>query len=190
MRYPFNTLKSQLLGLALPLLCLNLYACGPKAFQGRISPAPEWVFTPLEQWDQQAYMQTGEFIIHGQGLSKGQNLISKRRALADANATQDVKKRFVALYTQSLAGAPYREAFIKLISELSWEQIALNNERYFDVEKNQQHTLVSVNETRVIDALNFERSMDQQGIIDWNQVFQSIKAMYQGLKGLKNRNPQ
>ena len=188
MRYPvLNTKNFTTPKLVLFLLLFNLLACGPKAFQGRLSPAPEWVFSSLQKWDSKYFVKTGEFIIHGHGMSKDQNLISKRRALADANATQDVKKRFIELYTQSLAGDHNRQAFIKIINELSWEQIALNSERYFDVEKNQQHTLVSVSHARLVDALNFERSMDNQRATNWDQVFQSIKNMYQGLS---TRNPQ
>ena len=186
-----NTKNYTALRLVLCLLLFTLSACGPKAFQGRLSPAPEWVFNSLQKWDSKHFAKTGELIIHGHGMSKEQNLISKRRALADADATQDVKKRFIELYTQSLAGNHNRQAFIKIINELSWEQIALNSERYFDVEKNQQHTLVSVSQARLLDALNFERSMDNQRTTNWNQVFQSIKSMYQGLSaGLSSRNPQ
>lgn len=182
-----NTIYIRALQFLLGLFILSLAACGPKAFQGRLSPAPEWVFSSLEQWDYKYFIKTGELSIHGHGTSKNQNLISKRRALADANATQDVKRRFIEAYTQSLAGAAHRQAFIKIVSELSWEQIALNSERYFDVEKNQQHTLVSVSQNRILDALNFERSMDNQRNTNWDQVFRSIKTMYQGLS---TRNPQ
>ena len=182
-----NTIYLKTLQLFLSLLILSLAACGPKAFQGRLTPAPEWAFSSLQQWDYKYFVKTGEFAIHGHGTSKNQNLISKRRALADANATQDVKQRFIEAYAQSLAGAAHRQAFIKIVSELSWEQIALNSERFFDAEKNQQHTLVSVSQSRVLDALNFERSMNNQGNINWDQVFRSIKTMYQGLS---TRNPQ
>ena len=113
MRYPvLNTKNFTAPRLVLFLLLFNLAACGPKAFQGRLSPAPEWVFNSLQKWDQKYFVKTGELIIHGHGMSQGQSLISKRRALADADATQDVKRRFIELYTQSLAGDHNRQAFI------------------------------------------------------------------------------
>ena len=176
---------TQLSTLSLMLTCLILSACGAGQFPGRLPPAPEWSYTDLLKWDLRSLKTDGNLSIHGHGKSIQHILISKRRALADANAVQDVKDRFIKLYKDFLAGAHYRQQAIEIIKTLPWEQIALTDERYFDPKKNIQHALVSVQQDRLIDALKFERSMDQSNRINWDQLVSSIHNFYKSFESLK-----
>lgn len=171
--------------LSLLSIALILSACGSGQFPGRLPPAPEWSYTNLLKWDQRSIKTDGVVSIHGHGQSTQHILISKRRALADASAVQDVKGRFIQLYSDFLGGAHYRKQFIKIVETLPWEQIALTHERYFDPEKNIQHSLVSVHPNRLIDALKFERSMDQQKQTDWDQMILSIRNFFKSIESIK-----
>ena len=172
-----------LLGLLISLYTLS--ACTSTQFQGRLPPSPEWVFTDLSKWDQRSLSTDGSLNIHGHGQSAQQTLISKRRALADADAVSNVKERYIELYRSFLAAAPNRTQLISIMNGLPWEQIVLTRERYFDAEKNRQHTLVSIQKNRLIDAIHFERSMDNSKETDWNQVIASIRNFYKSLESPK-----
>jgi hypothetical protein len=174
------SLHSLILGLLISLYTLS--ACTSTQFQGRLPPSPEWVFTDLSKWDQRSLSNDGSVSIHGHGQSAQQTLISKRRALADADAVSNVKARYIELYTSFLAATPNRTQLVTIMNNLPWEQIVLTHERYFDAEKNRQHTLVSIQKNRLIDAINFERSMDNSKETDWNQVIESIRNFYKSLE--------
>ena len=87
--------STRLSPLSLISIILTLSACGSSQFPGRLPPAPEWSYTDLIKWDQRSLKTDGVIGLHGHGQSAQQILISKRRALADASAVQNVKGRLI-----------------------------------------------------------------------------------------------
>ena len=160
-------------------LTYSLSACGPKAFEGLLAPAPEWVFMDLSKWDQREKMTTQLFALYGRGSAQGQPLIANRRALAEREAVLHAKSRFIEMYRQHLAAAHYAPDHLRAIGELPWEQVAVTTERFFDAEKNTQHVLVMISQDRLNSAIRFEKSADLNRGPLWDSIAQELNRFYQ-----------
>ena len=164
------------------------FGCGPKSFQGRLAPAPEWVFVDLSKWDRKEVTMGENISLYGRGQSVGETLITNRRAIAEREAVRHAKTRFIELYKDHLAAAHYAALHIKATSELPWEQIALTSERYFDAKNNTQHALVAISEERLMAAVQFEQSADPARLRLWEALSNDLQQFYRVLRSTKGKS--
>ena len=120
-------------------------ACGPRAFQGKLDPLPEWTFADLDQWQSPIDHQTGS-VIYGRGEEQNETLIANRRARADSKAVEDARLRFSRRCLKVAALSSLSDD--RSLAIISWAELALPVERFFDPVKNVQHVLVQITRER------------------------------------------
>ena len=129
-----------------------LTACGSRPFQGRLESPPEWVYSDLSSWISPVDKTRQVKVVYGRGSAQGHKLIIKRRALAETQAVQDAKRRFIDRFTR-ITGQADAEPQLK---QLSWVQIALPVERFFDPRNNVQYVLVQITKASFTRELEFK----------------------------------
>ena len=142
--------RSKRLGVIVALLSLT--ACGSGVFQGRLESPPEWVYSDLESWISPVEKSRQVKVVYGRGSAQGHKLINKRRALAEAQAVQDATQRFIERFVR-ITGQTEASSQLK---QLSWVQIALPIERFFDSRANTQYVLVQITKASFTRELEFK----------------------------------
>ena len=189
-------MKSSLLIRQTPLAyCLSIFifcgltnftGCSSKGFTGKLTPAPEWVFTDLEVWAKKKIRFSQQYVFHGRGQSQNQRLIAQRRTLAEADAIKNAKTRFFTKYKTYIEQHPEAQDDIAVVKKLPWEQIAFTKERYFDAEKNIQHALVEITADRVFSVLSFEKSMDSTQSNHWDKTRYNVEQFFKTMETSPN----
>ena len=156
--------------------------CSSKGFTGKLTPAPEWVFTDLEVWHKKKNHFSQQYTFHGRGQSQNQTLIAQRRALAEADAIKQAKKRFLDKYKLYIQKHPEVQDDSAVIERLPWEQITFTKERFFDAEKNIQHALVEITAERIFSVLSFEKSMDTNQSSHWDKTRDNVKLFFKAME--------
>ena len=129
-----------------------LVACGTRPYQGRFESPPEWVYSDLNSWISTVDRSRQVKVVYGRGSARGHKLINKRRALAEAQAVQDATQRFIERFVR-ITGQEETRTQLK---QLSWVQIALPIERFFDPRMDTQYVLVQITKPSFTRALEFK----------------------------------
>ena len=144
--------RSLTLTLGSLLIIWGMVACGPRAFQGRFESPPEWVYSDLNSWVSPVDRARQVKVVYGRGSAKGHKLINKRRALGEAQAVQDATQRFIERFVRITGQADTRAQ----LKQLSWVQIALPVERFFDPRVDTQYVLVQITKASFTRELEFK----------------------------------